>query len=100
LFNSISSYDPHCENGEISGGCEPVLVVSAEDLRDHDKGPAETEKIANLMRANPKMAPYVIEPEAWDCVWRELIVNGKGLKTSELHLVAYSLHCSSVKQLF
>ena len=24
---------------------------------------------------------YVIAPETWDCVWEELIVNGKGLKT-------------------
>ncbi|KAL7488015.1 hypothetical protein ACHAW6_013617 [Cyclotella cf. meneghiniana] len=75
------SYDPHCENGDISGGCQPVLVVSAEKLRDYTEGPSETELIANLMRANPKMAPYVIDPEAWDCVWRELIVKGKGLKT-------------------
>ncbi|KAL3793420.1 hypothetical protein HJC23_001868 [Cyclotella cryptica] len=75
------SYDPHCEDGDISGGCQPVLVVSAEKLRDYTNGPSETELIANLMRANPKMSPYVIDREAWNCVWRELIVKGKGLKT-------------------
>ena len=26
------SYDPHCTNGDISGGCEPVAVISAEKL--------------------------------------------------------------------
>eukprot|EP00804_Cyclotella_cryptica_P016371 CCRYP_009922-RD/>CCRYP_009922-RD protein AED:0.13 eAED:0.13 QI:493/1/1/1/0.87/0.77/9/197/472 len=75
------SFDPHCEDGDISGGCQPVLVVSAEKLRDYTEGPSETELIANLLRGNPKMSPYVIDREAWNCVWRELIVKGKGLKT-------------------
>jgi hypothetical protein len=88
------SYDPHCENGDISGGCEPALVVSAEKLRDYTEGPSETELIANLMRANPKMAPYVIDPEAWDCIWRELIVKGKGLKTGESRSSIIMLWCS------
>lgn len=77
------SYDPHCANGEISGGCRPVLVVSAEVLRDYTEGPTETEKIANLLINNAKMSPYVIENEAWNCVWDELIVKGKGLKTGK-----------------
>lgn len=77
------SYDPHCANGEISGGCRPVLVVSAEKLRDYTDGPAETQKIANLLVNNAKMAPYVIDPEAWNCVWDQLIVKGMGLKTGK-----------------
>lgn len=83
------SYDPHCANGEISGGCRPVLVVSAEVLRDYTDGPGETEKIANLLINNAKMAPYVIENEAWDCVWNELIVNGKGLKTGQFLMLLF-----------
>jgi hypothetical protein len=77
------SYDPHCANGEISGGCRPVLVVSAEVLRDYTLGPSETAKIANLISNNAKMAPYMIDPEAWECVWSELIVKGMGLKTGK-----------------
>jgi len=72
----------HCTNGPISGGCEPVAVISAEKLRDYDEGPAETAAIANaLMIDNAGMGQYVIDQEAWDCIWTELIVNKKGLKT-------------------
>lgn len=79
------SYDPHCENGEISGGCRPVMVVSAEKLRDYTDGPIETQKIANLLVNNAKMSPYVIDPEAWNCVWDQLIVKGMGLKTGKYY---------------
>ena len=75
------SYDPHCTNGDVSGGCEPVAVISAEKLLDYTEGPAETAAIANVLKNNPKMSPYVIDTEAWDCIWNELIVNGKGAKT-------------------
>jgi hypothetical protein len=72
----------HCTNGPISGGCMPVAVISAEKLRDYDEGPAETAAIANaLMIDNAGMGQYVIDQEAWDCIWTELIVNKKGLKT-------------------
>jgi hypothetical protein len=74
------SYDPHCQ-GDVSGGCQPVAVISAEKLREHDVGAAETTKIANVLTNNAKMSPYVIDSEAWDCIWKELIQNGKGLKT-------------------
>ena len=75
------SYDPHCGNGEISGGCQPVAVISAEKLRDYTDGPHETTKIGNVLLNSAKMAPYVIDSEAWGCIWNELIQNGKGLKT-------------------
>jgi hypothetical protein len=75
------SYDPHCENNDISGGCEPILIISAEQLADHNTGAEETAKIGNLLKSNPKMSPYVLEQEAWDCIWEELIVHGKGAKT-------------------
>ena len=75
------SYDPHCTNGDVSGGCEPVAVISAEKLRDYSDGPPETAKIANVLLNDNRTGQYVIAPEAWDCVWQELIKNGKGLKT-------------------
>ena len=75
------SYDPHCADGDISGGCEPVAVISAEKLLDQSEGPNETAAIANVLMLSPKMSPYVIDTDAWRCIWDELIVNGKGAKT-------------------
>jgi len=74
------NYDPHCVN-DVSGGCVPIKIISAERLVKSETGPAETRKIAEVLINNPKMAQYVIEEEAWDCVWEELIMNRKGLKT-------------------
>jgi hypothetical protein len=74
------SYDPHCES-DVSGGCAPVAVLSAEKLRDYTDGPTETTKIANVLMNNAKMSPYVIDSQAWDCIWSELIQKGKGLRT-------------------
>ena len=75
------NYDPHCTNGDVTDGCEPVAVISAEKLRDYDDGPAETTAIANVLLNDDRTGQYVIAQEAWDCIWEELIVNGKGLKT-------------------
>ena len=75
------SYDYHCTNGDISGGCEPVAVISAEKLSDYTEGPAETRKIAQVLMNNEKMAKWVIEEETWECIWEELIVRQKGLRT-------------------
>ena len=36
------AYDPNCDNGNVSGGCTPVAVISAEKLRDYTEGRAET----------------------------------------------------------
>ena len=77
----INSYDPHCTNGDVTGGCNPVAVFSAEKLRDYNEGPAETEAIANVLLNDARTGKYVIAAEAWDCIWEELIKNGKGLKT-------------------
>lgn len=74
------SYDPHCQ-GDISGGCQPIAIISAEKLRDPLEGPTETTTIANVLMNNEKMSPHVISSEAWHCLWTELIVKGKGLKT-------------------
>lgn len=75
------SYDPHCTNGDISGGCQPVAIISAEKLRDYTDGPAETALIASVLNNDNRTGQYVIAQNAWDCIWEELIENGKGLKT-------------------
>ena len=75
------NYDPHCEGSKVTDGCEPVAVISAEKLRDYTEGPPETAKIANVLLNDDRTGQYVIAQEAWDCIWEELIENGKGLKT-------------------
>ncbi len=81
-FDKIKcSYDPHCSNGDVTDGCEPKAVISAEKLRDYSEGPAETTKIATALINDSRMGQYVIAPQTWDCIWEELIVNGKGIKT-------------------
>merc|ERR1719232_2209002 len=74
-------YHESCATGWVTDGCEPVLVASAERLRDYKLGPSETARIANVLYNDDRMGRYVIDPIAWDCVWEELIVNGKGPKT-------------------
>ena len=74
------SFDPHCANGEVSGGCKPVAVISTEKLRDYTEGPAETAKIANVLHNDDRTGQFVIAQEAWDCIWDELIPRGKGLR--------------------
>ena len=71
-------YDPHCIN-DMPDGCEPVLVVSAEHLVDHNLGLAEGLKIAGTL--DNKTGMDVIAEEARECIWRELIINKKGYKT-------------------
>lgn len=74
------SYDPHCIN-DMSSGCHPIAIISAEHLVEHETGPGETRKIANVLLKSEGISDYVIEEDAWECIWRELIVNKKGLKT-------------------
>lgn len=75
------TYDPHCAAGDVTQGCQPVAVISAEVLRNYTEGPSETAKIANLLNTDERMQPFMIAQEAWDCIWAELIQRGKGLKT-------------------
>ena len=75
------NYDPHCANGDVSGGCEPVAILSAEKLTNLTVGATETERIANVLLNDARTGQYVIDPEAWNCVWEEMIKNHKGLKT-------------------
>lgn len=77
------SYDPHCENGEITEGCEPMEVISADRLRDYTVGAAETSKIATALMRDNKTGKYVIAQEAWDCIWEELIQKKKGPITAD-----------------
>jgi len=72
------TYDPHCAQGEITNGCEPVAIISADKLRDYTEGPAETSAIAEALMNDVRTGQYVIAQEAWDCIWKELIQHKKG----------------------
>mmetsp|Transcript_2319 Transcript_2319/g.3614 ORF Transcript_2319/g.3614 Transcript_2319/m.3614 type:complete len:406 (+) Transcript_2319:57-1274(+) len=71
------SYDPNC--ALISNGCAPVKVISAERLADPVKGPAVGLEIAAAV--DDKEGMNVISPEARNCIWGELIIHKKGMKT-------------------
>ena len=74
------TYDPHCVN-DVSGGCHPVQIISGERLVKADTGIAENRKIAQTLENIKGVSDYLIEEEAWECIWTELIINKKGLKT-------------------
>ena len=42
------SYDPHCID-DVSGGCFPIEIISAEKLVAVDTGAAESRKIAKVL---------------------------------------------------
>lgn len=71
-------YDPHCSQLEITNGCAPVAIISADRLRDYDLGPAENSRIAEALMNDARTGRYVIAQEAWDCIWEELIWHKKG----------------------
>lgn len=74
------SYDPNCMT-RVTGGCEPIQIISAEKLVETETGPAENVKIAKTIEGKPGIGEYLIDASVWECIWTELIVNKKGLKT-------------------
>lgn len=67
--------DPHCVN-ELK--CAPVAIISVEHILDHQLGANESAKIGAVLDDNQGVT--VIAPEARACVWRELVVNFKGVR--------------------
>ncbi len=74
------AYDPHCIH-DVPEGCEPVEIISAERLVELGTGPAEGRKIARVLKDKEGVKDYLIAEDAWECIWKELIVNKKGYKT-------------------
>lgn len=74
------NYDPHCTNKDITDGCEPVTVISVDKLWDYLDGPDETGRIATALMNSQKTGQFVIDSQAWDCIWNELIQERKGPK--------------------
>jgi len=73
------SYDPMCDT--LANGCYPSLVIDPVKLVDHAYGPAEARKLAELINGTDGFEDWMIEEEAWECVWNELVVEKKGIKT-------------------
>ena len=71
--------DPNC-NG-VTGSCRPVMIISADKLRDYTDGPAETEIIGNILMTNEKMSKWVINSETWPCIWDKVIDKNEGPMT-------------------
>ena len=71
------TYDPNCSSDNVSGGCKPVAVISGERLL---QSPTETQKIGNILKGKPGISDYLIDDDAWNCIWTEIIVNKKGEK--------------------
>lgn len=74
------AYDPHCLN-DVTAGCEPIEVISAERLVEASTGPAEGRRIAKVLENRTGIKDWLIPEDAYPCIWNELITNKKGLKT-------------------
>jgi len=72
--------DPHCVN-DVTNGCKPIEVISAEKLVDRATGGAESRKLAKVLQNSAGFEDWLIEEEAWECIWEELIIKKKGIKT-------------------
>uniref|UniRef100_A0A7S3V5F0 Uncharacterized protein n=2 Tax=Chaetoceros debilis TaxID=122233 RepID=A0A7S3V5F0_9STRA len=69
------SHDPRCAN-KVSGGCQPIQIISSDLLIDDETGPAENRKIALALSTHNRMSgmsEFVIEEDAWDCIWDHTI---------------------------
>lgn len=69
------TYDPHCV---YDVNCEPASIISVDRIVHPKQGPAESMKIAEAL--DGKLGITVIESEARKCIWRELMVNKKGVR--------------------
>ena len=74
------TYDPHCLN-DVTAGCEPIVIISAERLVKQDTGPAEGRKIAQALEGLNGVEDFLIPADAYQCIWEELILKKKGVKT-------------------
>ena len=74
------SYDPHCLD-DVTTGCAPIEIISAERIVEPSTGLAEGRKIAKVLEGRTGIKDFLIPEDAWECVWTELIINKKGIKT-------------------
>jgi hypothetical protein len=65
--------DPHCKTDLQN--CKPVAIASFEKIIDVSTGPVEIGRFVAAIQGKPGIPN--IDKEANECVWRELIINGK-----------------------
>lgn len=70
--------DIHCAL-DMAGGCLPVSIISVDRLLDPVKGYAENAVLAAAIEG--KTGFNVIEEEARDCIWEEVVIRRKGSRT-------------------
>ena len=64
----------HCKNDMKN--CKPVAIASYEKIIDPETGPSEAARFAAAIEG--KVGLNIIAEDARECVWRELVINGKG----------------------
>ena len=74
------SYDIHCID-DVTAGCEPIEIISGERLVDVENGYTEGRKIAKVLESRTGIEDWLIPEDAWECIWSELVVHKKGVKT-------------------
>lgn len=79
VHDHASTTDPRCR--QVTADCKPAILISADKLRDYSDGPQETAIIGEYLMTNPITKDYVIDREAWPCIWEELIIRNKGPAT-------------------
>ncbi|GFH56481.1 hypothetical protein CTEN210_12957 [Chaetoceros tenuissimus] len=72
-------FAPMCQT--LAETCYPVLIIDPEKLIDPLYGPTEARKMAELINGTEGFEDWMIEEEAWECIWNELITERKGIKT-------------------
>jgi len=73
------NYDPMCAT--LSQGCYPAVVIDPQKLVHPEYGPAEARKLAEVVNGTKGFDDWMIEEEAWECIWHELVTKRKGIKT-------------------
>ena len=58
------SYDLHCADGDMSGGCEPIAIVPTNMLLDYTEGPPKTKIITSVLDNGARTGQFVIDSEA------------------------------------
>lgn len=72
LHDDQTTQDPNCD--KITNSCRPVKIFSADNLLlDGDTGRKENEIIGNTLMRNEKMAKWIVDKEAWPCLWNEVL---------------------------
>ena len=74
LANVSPEYDEHCVSHMED--CKPVAIASFEKIIEKQTGSHEIDRFLAVLEG--KTGVNIIEKEARECVWEELIVHGKG----------------------